>query len=174
MDDTLMDTERRAQRGTETQRECLVLVKQVSQTPHRGHWTLADGVLWGILCPAEQHPWPRLRPTAVLPVPGVIAGSVPAPVRWLLDPKHAFLFYYTCGQLSHSLCLCSLFFIEFIGVSLVNTIIYISGVQLHETSSVYCMVLSTPSQVSFHHHLSPFTLLYLPHPLPSAHPHTVL
>ena len=135
-----------------------MLVKQVSQTPHRGHWTLADGVLWGILCPAEQHPWPRLMPTAVLPVPGVIAGSIPAPVRWLLDPKHAFLFYYTCGQLSHSLCLCSLFFIEFIGVSLVNTIIYISGVQLHETSSVYCMVCSAP-QVK-----SPSITIYPPLP----------
>ena len=39
---------------------------------------------------------------------------------------------------------------------------------------LYC-VFTTPSQVSFHHHLSPFILFYLPpHPSPSGNHHTVI
>ena len=43
------------------------------------------------------------------------------------------------------------------------------GVQLYNTG--YCIVFTTPSQVSFH---PLFTLLYFPHPLPSGHQHTVV
>ena len=51
--------------------------------------------------------------------------------------------------------------IEFIRVTLVNEMMLFSGVQFYNTSSV---VFSTPSQVSFHHHLSPlYTLFYFSH-----------
>ena len=60
------------------------------------------------------------------------------------------------------------FLMEFIGVTSVNKIIQVSGVQFYNTSSVYYIVFTTPSQVSFHHHLSPplYPLLPLPHPFP--------
>ena len=45
------------------------------------------------------------------------------------------------------------FFIEFIGVTLVNKIIQVSGAQFHNASCVQCIVFNPPSQVSFHHHL---------------------
>ena len=62
-----------------------------------------------------------------------------------------------------------------IGVTLVNKIIYVSGVQFCHTSSVdwYC-AFTAPGQVSFHHRLSPHTLFYLPHPLCSGNHRTVI
>lgn len=49
---------------------------------------------------------------------------------------------------------------KFTGVTLVNKIIQVSSVQFHNTSSIYHVVCSPPSQLSFHHHifdhLSPF------------------
>ena len=48
-------------------------------------------------------------------------------------------------------------FIEFIGVTLVNRIIQVSGVRFYNIS-LYC-VFTTTSQVSSHHHLSLFTSL---------------
>ena len=60
------------------------------------------------------------------------------------------------------LCFSFYFFIEFIGVTLLNKITEVSDIQFHNTSSVYC-VFTTPSQASFHHHLSPlYPLLSLP------------
>ena len=51
-------------------------------------------------------------------------------------------------------------FIEFIAVKLVNKIIYLSGAQFHNTSSVYCLVCSPPKSS-----LHPSTFI-LPEPLP--------
>ena len=60
-------------------------------------------------------------------------------------------------------------FSEFIGVTLVNKIMQVSGVQSSNMSSIYCIVCSPPQiKVSFHHHLSPlysFCLLHPPFPL---------
>ena len=56
-------------------------------------------------------------------------------------------------------------FIDFIGMTLVNKIIQVSCVQFYSISSIYCILFTTPCQISFHHHLSSFTLFYLPHPL---------
>ena len=44
----------------------------------------------------------------------------------------------------HTIQLIVLFFIEFIGMTLVNKIIQVSGIQLCITSSVYCIVCSPP------------------------------
>ena len=59
-------------------------------------------------------------------------------------------------------------FTEFIRVTLVNKIISVLGAEFHSTSSLYCVVYSSPSsQVPIHHHLSiypPFTLLHLSPP----------
>ena len=54
-----------------------------------------------------------------------------------------------------------LVFIEFIGVRLVDKIIQVSGLQLYNTSPVYCIVCSL-IQVSFYHYLSPLHHLLPP------------
>ena len=61
-----------------------------------------------------------------------------------------------------------LIFIELIGVTLVNKIIWVTSVQFDSTSSVYCNVCSPPNnRVSSHHHLLPlYPLLSPPHPFP--------
>ena len=53
-----------------------------------------------------------------------------------------------------------LFLVEFIGVTLVNKILYVSSVQFYNIKSVCCIsiVFTTQSQVSFCHHLSPITV----------------
>ena len=64
------------------------------------------------------------------------------------------------------------FFIEFIGVTLVNKIIQVLGVQFYSTSPVYYIVFTTQSQVPFHHHLSSSSSS---HPcFPSGNRHTVV
>ena len=52
-------------------------------------------------------------------------------------------------------------FVEFIGVTLVNKIIYASGAQFYNASSVYCIVVHHPKSSL---HPSPFTPLYPPLP----------
>ena len=68
------------------------------------------------------------------------------------------------------------YFIEFIGVTLVNTIMQVSGVQFYNTSSVYCTVCSPPQvKLSSIVIFPPFTLVCLPHPSgPSGHHHTLV
>ena len=56
----------------------------------------------------------------------------------------------------------ALFLIEFIGVRLVNIIIYVSSVQFFNTPSAYYIVCSPSKVVSFCHR-SPSILFYLPH-----------
>ena len=53
-------------------------------------------------------------------------------------------------------------FIEFIGVTLVNTIIQVSAAQFYSTSSVHCTVCSSPPVKS------PSITIYPPSPLPLA------
>ena len=60
------------------------------------------------------------------------------------------------------------FFIEFTGVTLVNNIMWVSGVQFYVHHLYTELCVHHPSQVSFHHHSSPFTFLHLPHPFPLA------
>ena len=55
-----------------------------------------------------------------------------------------------------------LFFIEFTGVTLINKIIQVLGVQFYSTSSVHCIVCSPP-QVK-----SPSTTIYPPILFPSS------
>lgn len=59
----------------------------------------------------------------------------------------------------------------------INKILQILSVQLHNTSSVYCIVLTTPSQASSRHHgFNPFCPLLLPLklPFPSGNHHAVV
>ena len=56
-------------------------------------------------------------------------------------------------------------FIEVMGMTLVNRVMQVSGVQFCNTSSLSRIVCSPPKPISFHHHSFPFTLFYLPHPL---------
>lgn len=69
-----------------------------------------------------------------------------------------FVFLINCWRsnliirMAFSFSNCSLFlFIAFIGVTLVNNSIQVSGTQLHNTSSIH----TSPSHVSVHHRLSP-------------------
>ena len=56
------------------------------------------------------------------------------------------------------------FFIEFIGVTLVNKIIQVSDVQVYNASSVYCIVCSPPKSSPHSSPFVPLTLSYLPYP----------
>ena len=66
-------------------------------------------------------------------------------------------------------------FIEFIGVTLVNKIIQVSGAQFYNTSSVHCIVCSSPQVKSPSFNIYPsYTLLHLhlptsPAPWQSSH-----
>ena len=75
------------------------------------------------------------------------------------------LFLWPGNQLSFFFFL----FIEFIGVTLVNKIIQVSGVQFYNTSSVHCIMCSPPQVTSPSNtiYLS-YTLLHLPPPPPLA------
>ena len=54
------------------------------------------------------------------------------------------------------------FFIEFIGATLVNKIIQVSGAQFYNTSSVHCVVCSPPKVKSLSSTIHPpYSLLYL-------------
>ena len=69
---------------------------------------------------------------------------------------------------------CDFFSVAFIGVTLVNKTIQVSGVQFYVICTLY-YVLTTPSQVPFHHHLSPHTLFFLLSLLfPTSNHHTVV
>ena len=71
----------------------------------------------------------------------------------------------------------SFFFkIDFIGVTLVNKIIYVPGVQFHNTPSVYCIVCSPPQVKSPATTIyAPFAVFYpLPPPFPSGNHHVVV
>ena len=63
---------------------------------------------------------------------------------------------------------------EFIGVTLVNKIIQVLGAQFYSTSSVHCIVHFPPQVISVHHHLSPYSLVYLPLPLLHSNHHIVV
>ena len=65
-------------------------------------------------------------------------------------------------------------FIEFIEVTLVNKIIQVLGAQFYSTSSVHCIVHFPPQVISVHHHLSPYSLVYLPLPLLRSNHHIVV
>nr|KAF6369163.1 hypothetical protein mMyoMyo1_010551 [Myotis myotis] len=47
------------------------------------------------------------------------------------------------------------FLIACIAVTLVNKIIQVSGAHFYNTSTVHCIVFTSPSQVSIHHNVSP-------------------
>ena len=70
----------------------------------------------------------------------------------------------------------SSFLIKFIGVTLVNEIIWVSSVHFYDTWSVYCIVCPPPkvksSSVTLY--LAPFTLYYHSTRLPSGNHHTVV
>ena len=83
-------------------------------------------------------------------------------------------FFLRCRQWSKTDCggdsctfggrLIFILLLEFIGVILVNEIIYISSVQFYNTSSVHCIVCSPPKVKSPSTTIYPwFTLFYLPH-----------
>ena len=91
-------------------------------------------------------------------LPGLKPSTVPQSTRQVLQRQPE----RDCWTIS-PLKLFVYLFIEFIRVTLVNESIQVSGAQFYNTSSVYCIVCSHPKVVSFHHHLSPSTLLYLPH-----------
>ena len=57
------------------------------------------------------------------------------------------------------------FFVEFIGVTLVNKIIQVSGVQFYN-SHLYIVLCVHPSQVSFHRIYTHYTSSICPYPLP--------
>ena len=70
---------------------------------------------------------------------------------WLPDAFSVFITIYMFLYL-----LLKTFFIEFIGVTLVNEIIHVSGIQFYNTSSVYCIVYSSTKVKS------PFVTIYPP------------
>ena len=96
-------------------------------------------------------------------------------------------FFLRCRQWSKTDCggdsctfggrLIFILLLEFIGVILVNEIIYISSVQFYNTSSVYCMWVCPPPKVksfSLTIYTAPFTFHYLPMSLPPGNHHSVV